>query len=731
MAKSRRPVRAKPRKGKVHSHRLADRTPAENALRESEQRFRSLTELSSDFYWETDSGHRIVRTIHGPRHHLVNAPGSQIGKARWEIPSVSPGAVGWAAHRAVLDAHQPFRGFEFSRLDVRGAERHLSISGEPVFDDSGEFKGYRGVGQDITERKRAEEELRSTVSLLSATLESTTDGILVVAEDHSISRFNQRFVDMWRIPAEIIESRDDNRALRFVLDQVTNASAFISKVEELYSCPEAESFDTIEFKDGRTFERYSRPQYVSGRPVGRVWSFRDVTERRRAEQRIHALAFHDSLTELPNRVLFRDRMDQAAAHADRAKTKIAFLFLDLDNFKTINDSLGHAVGDVLLKMVAARLRRCVRDTDTISRQGGDEFLIMLTDLPEVEAATPVVQKLMEQFHVPFDVEGRELMTSVSVGIAVYPDDGKDFDALLRKTDTAMYRAKDAGRNAYRFFDPHMNVEAVEHLSMRNGLRFAAERGELVLHYQPQVDLNSGEIVGAEALIRWNHPQLGMVMPARFIPVAEESGLIVPVGEWVLREACRQAAAWRKAGRTGMVVAVNMSAVQFTRGGLDRIVIGALDETGIDPSMLELELTESILIRDTETTLATVKRLKSLGVRLSIDDFGTGYSSLSYLKRFQVDRLKIDQSFIRELAVDPEDAAIVRSIIQMARSLGLRTIAEGVEHESLLHYLRTYHCDEAQGYHFGRPMPAEDFADYLFRDSRMTPKKAQPQNLRSN
>jgi len=413
-------------------------------------------------------------------------------------------------------------------------------------------------------------------------------------------------------------------------------------------------------------------------------------------------------------------MDQAAAHADRARTKIAFLYLDLDNFKTINDSLGHAVGDVLLTMVAARLRRSVRDTDTISRQGGDEFLIMLTDLPEVDAATPVVQKLMEQFQVPFEIDGRELMTSISVGIAVYPDDGKDFDALLRKTDTAMYRAKDGGRNAYRFFDPHMNVEAVEHLSMRNGLRFAAERGELVLHYQPQIDLNTGKIVGAEALIRWNHPQLGMVMPGRFIPVAEESGLIVPIGEWVLREACRQAAAWRKAGGTGMVVAVNMSAVQFTRGGLDRSVIAALDEAGIDPSMLELEVTESILIRDTEATLATVKRLKLLGVRLSIDDFGTGYSSLSYLKRFEVDKLKIDQSFIRDLANDPEDAAIVRSIIQMARSLGLRTTAEGVEHEALLNYLRTYQCDEAQGYHFGRPMPAESFADYLLRDSRTTP-----------
>jgi diguanylate cyclase (GGDEF)-like protein/PAS domain S-box-containing protein len=560
------------------------------------------------------------------------------------------------------------------------------------------------VSRDVRERIKAEEELRSTVSLLSATLESTADGILVVASDKSISRFNQRFVEMWRIPQDIIASRDDNRALGFVLDQLTDPAGFLAKVEELYAHPLEESFDTIEFKDGRTFERYSRPQLVAGRPVGRVWSFRDVSDRRRAEERIRVLAFQDALTELPNRVLFRDRIKQAMGRADRAGTKVAILFLDLDNFKTINDSLGHAAGDALLKMAAERILRCIRETDTLSRQGGDEFLIMLTDIAAGDAATPVVEKLMAQFHFPFNIEGRELTTTVSIGIALYPDDGEDFDTLLKKADTAMYRAKEAGRNAYRFFDAQMNIEVVEYLNLRNGLQSAVERGELVLFFQPQIDLSSGKVVGAEALLRWNHPQYGIVLPARFITIAEESGLIVPIGEWVLLEACRQAAAWRRAGRAGLTVGVNLSAVQFRRSGLEEAVHAALNETGIDPGMLELEITESILIRDTEANLETVKRLKHLGIKLSIDDFGTGYSSLSYLRRFEVNKLKIDRSFICDLATDPEDAAIVRSIVQMAHSLGMRTVAEGVEFELLVPYLRDCRCDEAQGYYFGRPAP---------------------------
>ncbi|MDP1613110.1 MAG: diguanylate cyclase [Sulfuritalea sp.] len=335
-----------------------------------------------------------------------------------------------------------------------------------------------------------------------------------------------------------------------------------------------------------------------------------LRQREAAEKKIKFIAFHDSLTGLPNQQLALDRFGQAVAYAEREHSKVGLLFIDLDNFKTVNDSLGHAVGDGLIREVAARLHDCVRDTDTISRRGGDEFLIILPDLPEPDATAPILVKLMERLIEPMTIAGHELQTTASVGVAIYPDDGRDLDTLMKKAETAMYRAKDAGRNTYRFFDARMNVEAIEQLRLRNGLRRALERGEFVLHYQPQIDLATDNLVGVEALIRWNHPELGMILPDRFIPIAEESGLIVPISEWVLREACRQAVGWAKAGMAGVVVAVNISGVHFRRGDLEQSIIAALEESGLDAAMLELELTESILISHSEGVLETVGRLSA-------------------------------------------------------------------------------------------------------------------------
>ena len=449
-----------------------------------------------------------------------------------------------------------------------------------------------------------------------------------------------------------------------------------------------------------------------------IWaSVEDISDQKAAEARINFLAFHDALTGLPNRQLAQDRFEQAIVYADRANEMVALLYFDLDNFKNINDSLGHATGDDLLKSVALRLKECLGNTDTVSRQGGDEFLVVVPALNDEEAVTKALIQAMTSLQDPFFIRGHELSTSVSVGVAIYPDDGRDFDTLLKNADIAMYQAKESGRNTYRFFDKKMNADAFERVSIGTGLRRALDRGELMLHYQPLLDLASGDVIGAEALLRWTHPEWGVITPARFIPVAEDTGMIIPIGEWVLHEACNQAVQWQRAGWPDLRIAVNLSAVQFRRADLEQTVVYALESSGIDPMLLELELTESILITHTENVLATVRRLKALGIQLSIDDFGTGYSSLSYLKRFAVDKLKIDRSFIRDLTSDPDDAAIVRAIIQMARNLGLKTIAEGVEDARTLERLRLFNCDQAQGYYFAKPMSAEDFSRYLANNPR--------------
>ena len=465
------------------------------------------------------------------------------------------------------------------------------------------------------------------------------------------------------------------------------------------------NFRWIALSGGPTFDDHGRFQGYRG--IGS-----DISDKKAVEQQIEYMAYHDPLTGLPNRRLVQDRFFQATAQANRSGTKVALAFLDLDSFKRINDTLGHDVGDALLKDIGKRLQACIRDTDTLSRQGGDEFLLVLTGLEQVDDSAQVLIKIMDLLQEPIRVADNELSTSASMGVAIYPDDGSNFETLMKKADIAMYRAKDAGRNTYRFYDQAMNVDAVEHLVIRNGLKRALDRGEFLLHFQPQLDLRSGRVTGAEALIRWNHPELGMVSPARFIPVAEESGLIVPIGKWVLQEACLQAMKWHQAGFHDLTVAVNLSAIQFKRGDLEQSVLFALEKSGMDPRHLELELTESILIQNVESVLASVKRLKATGIKISIDDFGTGYSSLSYLKRFDIDKLKIDQSFVRDLTSDPDDAGIVRAIIQMAQNLKLQTIAEGVETQEILDELRGYGCDEAQGYHFARPMPGDALLAFL-------------------
>ncbi|HJW12474.1 MAG TPA: EAL domain-containing protein [Albitalea sp.] len=425
--------------------------------------------------------------------------------------------------------------------------------------------------------------------------------------------------------------------------------------------------------------------------------------------RLSYMAEHDALTDLPNRALGRALFDAALASARRRGTRVALMFVDIDNFKSVNDSLGHSAGDELLRQVSDRLKLSVDEPDAVIRHGGDQFLVVASDAVDAGDVSGAASQLLDSFASPFEVNGLAVATSCSIGIAMFPDDGDDFDALLKKSDIAAHDAKQSGRNVFRFFDEAMNAGMLEDLNINTGLRQALERGEFSLHYQPVVDLAAGRVIGAEALLRWEHPDKGMILPGRFIPVAERSGLIIDIGQWVLDEACRQIRAWERSGDlAGLIVSINISTIQFKRGNIDTVVGQALQAHDVPPGSLELEVTESALIHDAEGFVETLRRLKDLGLRLAIDDFGTGYSNLSYLQRFAVGKLKIDQSFVRRLNSTTQDHAIVRAIIQMAKSLNLKTVAEGVEDDATRRELIALGCDQAQGYFLGRPVPLAQF-----------------------
>ncbi|MCK6419803.1 MAG: EAL domain-containing protein [Aquabacterium sp.] len=433
---------------------------------------------------------------------------------------------------------------------------------------------------------------------------------------------------------------------------------------------------------------------------------------RESQQRIAQLARRDALTGLPNRMAAREQFDNAVQAVRAQGGRLALLYVDLDQFKTVNDSLGHPAGDDLLRCIGQRLMSLLQPDDSVARLGGDEFLVLVRRGDDSDRVAEVAQGMLDAIAAPIELEGMELHGSGSIGVAICPDDGQDFDSLLKKADIAMYRAKDAGRNAFRFFDAQMNAHVAEHLQLVAWIRRALKQQQFEVYYQPQIDLDSGRVVGAEALLRWRHPEQGMISPARFIPVAEHSGQIVELGEWVLHQACRQAQVWRTQGLGDVVISVNMSPVQARRGDMERAVDDALQASGLPPALLELELTESLLIDETEQLTAMLARLRSRGITFAIDDFGTGYSNLAYLKRFEVERLKIDQSFIRRLTVNSDDEAIVQAILQMAAALKLGVIAEGVEDDATLRRLFALGCRQGQGYHWSPAIPAARFEAFV-------------------
>lgn len=562
---------------------------ADKALRESEERFRSLVETTSDWIWEVDA--RGVYTYTSPKvgELLGYAPEEVLGKTPFDLmPPEEAERVGRAFGK-IAAAQRPFERLENTNLHKDGRRVVLETSGVPLFDREGRFAGYRGMDRDVTERVRTEERLRY-------------------------------------------------------------------------------------------------------------------------------LAYHDELTGLPNRALLLDRVKQAVIEARRHGRQVAVICLDIDRFKFVNEAHGHVTGDAVLKAAADRLSACVRPGDTVARLGGDEFAVALSDIAHVDDIGRIVQKIMHCADEPLATGDNRLFVTLSIGITLFPLDGDDPETLLKNAAVAMHQAKQQGGNGHQYYSAQMAAEAAEHLALENSLRLALERREFVLHYQPQVSLYTGAVTGVEALIRWRHPKNGLISPAKFIPLAEETGLIVPIGDWVLATACAQMRTWREAGLPPLRVAVNLSAQHFKQPGLDESVRRILRETGADPRRLDVELTESTLAQNPETVLAVLHNLEQLGVQISVDDFGTGYSSLSYLKRFPVDVLKIDQSFVRGVVTDPDDAALVVAIISMAHALRIQTLAEGVETKEQLEFLRKHRCDAMQGYYFSKPLPAEDVA-VLLKENR--------------
>ena len=674
---------------------------AQRAVAESERELRGILDDLQDTYYRTDQDGCIVRASSSVLQLLGYAAEEVLGRKLADLYCSQADRDEFLARMQANGGH--IVGGESRLRHKDGHELWVLTTAHFIHDADGNIAGVEGTTRDNTRQRHAEEELR----LAAKVFESSGEAIMITDAAGRMISVNQAFTRVTGYAATEAIGRNAS----MLASGNHNREFFGDMWRALLATGYWQGEIWNRRRNGEVFPEWlgiSSVRDGAGTITHFVGIFSDISERKATEAKIEFLAHHDPLTGLPNRLLLKDRMEQAIAHGERAGRKVALLFVDLDRFKTVNDSYGHPVGDVLLRDAAQRLLACVRESDTISRHGGDEFLVVLTDLHSSEVPAQIAAKMMTVLGEPFHIEAHEAKISASVGIAVYPEDGDAFDTLLRKADTAMYHAKAAGRNAFRFYTERMNADAQERLDLHNNLRRALEREEFLLYYQPLVDLASGRIVGGEALLRWQSPQRGLVAPGHFIAAAEHSGLIVPLGEWVLQEACRELAHWHAAGHAQLSMAVNISSIQFRRGDVEETVLRALAAAGAKPSALELELTESILIDGTESVLATMGRLQALGVRLAIDDFGTGYSSLAYLKRFAVDKLKIDQSFVRDIVADPEDAAIVRAVIQMARSLGLRVVAEGVETEAVAAELRAMNCDLVQGYHFGRPLPAAEF-----------------------
>ncbi len=616
--------------------------------------------------------------------------------------------------RALLD--RPSSTTYEAIVPIAGGEQREMLYNKVSFvDQKGEVAGLIGVITDVTRYKETERALEASEARFRLLTESSIDLITVLDADGLI--LYQSGALRHLLGFDPADTLGRNVFDLVHADDVELARAAFRRIIETRQSTEPLEF-RIRHRDGswRTFESLGTDCLANPHIHGVVFNSRDVTDRKVIQQRIQHLAYHDNLTGLPNRGLLQDRLARSIARAERSNRKVAVLFIDLDNFKNINDTLGHDVGDELLRQVSRRLSECVRLEDTIARQGGDEFIVLLDNLDDARNASLVAQKILNSLRQPLSLGGTEQHVSGSVGIALYPEDGRDPQTLMKNADTAMFHGKSLGKNTYQYFTAQMNVAVKRRMTLESALRRAVLQRDFVLHYQPQIDLESGEIIALEALVRWRTDDSGIVMPGDFVPLAEETGLIAEIGEWVLREACRQAREWHDMGLTHRRMAVNLSARQVSDRGFLDMVTRVIAETGLAPGLLELEITESQVMRQTEGMIQLLHRLAEMGIQIAIDDFGTGYSSLSYLKRLPIQKLKIDQSFIRDITVDPNDTAIVVAIINMARSLDLGTIAEGVETAGQLALLRSKGCRVGQGFYFSPPLGAQELYPLLRANS---------------
>ncbi|MGM0594486.1 MAG: EAL domain-containing protein [Pseudomonadota bacterium] len=674
-------------------------------LLESETKYRNLVDNLPQRVFFKDRNFIYVSCNRPFAQDVDLEPDAVVGKSDFDLFSESH------ARQYRLDDDRIMRKGEIEELDesfsAGGVERVIHTVKTPIRDSEGDVVGILGIFWDVTEKRQAESKLRQS----AAVFENTADGVIVTDAEARIIAVNKAFCEisgyseeeaLGQRPSFRRSERQDRAFYRHMWRAIERSGRWQGEIwnrrkdGEVY--PEWMTISTVRDGDGRI------TNYVA--------VFSDITHVKRSQMQLDHMAHHDPLTDLPNRTLFNDRLHQAIRRAERNDGTVAVLFIDLDRFKNVNDTLGHPVGDLLLQDVARRLQNLLREEDTVARLSGDEFIVLIEDLERPEVAEGVARKVIDKLSHPFSVHGNELFIGASIGISLYPDDGHTAANLVKYADTAMYRAKEEGRNTYQFYTQELTDSVVERMELEAALRRALERDQLELHYQPQVDLAQRRIIGAEALLRWTHPELGNVPPDKFIPLAEESGMIIEIGDWVLQQACTQAVAWARQYEDFRRIAVNLSGVQIQRRDIVDKVAAVLRRTGLEPHLLELEITESVLMHYPEIAAETLQGLRNLGVELAIDDFGTGYSSMSYLKRFPIQNLKIDRSFVMDIPKDSNDTAITRAVIALGKSLQLSVIAEGVETAEQVEFLLHEGCDMGQGYYFSRPIPPGPFRDLL-------------------